>query len=91
MQPLKSTGYAIGVDDGSKGIRLGVDDIEKFRKDREKMIGVSESPPVSGDRVVEDLKDEKPQEMKSSDGEEMPEKPEEKALLENKESLLSGR
>lgn len=34
MQPLKSTGYAIGVDDGSKGIRLGVNDIEKFRNDR---------------------------------------------------------
>jgi hypothetical protein len=49
------------------------------------MIGISESPPVSGDSVVEDLKDEKLQEMKSSDSKEMPEKPEEKALVENKE------
>lgn len=42
-RPPKSTGFAAnGVDINSAGIKLGVDDIERFRQDRELLIDVAE-------------------------------------------------
>lgn len=42
-RPPKSTGYATtGLEKDSKGITLGVDDIQRFREDREMMLDVDE-------------------------------------------------
>jgi hypothetical protein len=42
-RPPKSTGYATtGLEKDSKGIKLGVDDIQRFREDREMVLDVDE-------------------------------------------------
>jgi insulysin len=87
--PPKSFGYVKGkFDTGSEGVILGIDDLAKFRNDRERMIGVSELPPASQDSVVEEAKDEPPEE-KSPDSNEMPEMLEEKAVIESNKAPAS--
>ena len=59
-RPPKTMGYAgKGADNDTNSIKLGVDDIQKFRKDREKMIDVSEVPAVSQTRQVKESEETK--------------------------------